>query len=788
MAKEKEVSKKVSRSRKSPTKKKSAVKTVKTIKSSGNIELLLKQHVGSPCVPCVKKGDRVLVGTLVARPQGLGANIHSSVDGIVEKVTETSVFIKPKKSLAINGQKIEVSLSKKKENMLERVNEAGVVGMGGAGFPTATKLSTDLNGGYIIVNASECEPLLAHNMDQIIKYPNETIKGIKLAMKIANAHKAIIAIKNKNQNQVEVLLDALKGTKNIHIHLLPDIYPIGEERAIVRECLGKLLPVTSLPSDANATVINVETVLRIYEAVELGRPVISKNLTVVGKLKRGKEAQVFFNVPIGMKVKDVLALAGGVDGKCGEIIMGGAFTGHTCSINDPISKTTNAIIVTKTFKNCNSAKTGLVVCACGGDEDRLKDIAKKQKMKIVDIEYCSYAQDPKGNGVFKCENPGNCPGLDIQCMNIKNAGATEILTSTCSDCTDAITKLANKLNLNLHHMIDHVFETVEMDKMRNLTELKYVDGKIPRACTASRKNDLLELGLDDADTYVEGDESMYVSLEYVKEHINEPAVLRCRREAGTKLSFRDFEDPAIFDDLVSSGLLKLDGAVTIAQAIGKNLTQTLDSLSPITADDIDKLQIQDEVENIPNIDIETKAKPVTKNVVSTAERKHFDITEVKRGSETKIDGTTLYIRKGIEREAIEPEDKILDFKIDIITKKDYHIYSGTIMDVQRISTKEAVSKFGEAATRVLDNVVMMLTNAVEEGVQLGDIEPDDGYLDDIIKWDEPTYPDKGDIIIRGVVSAGKYSGNDREFIIAAHKAFERVAQEIRFALKEVEEE
>ena len=324
--------------------------------------------------------------------------------------------------------------------------------------------------------------------------------------------------------------------------------------------------------------------------------------------------------------------------------------------------------------------------------------------------------------------------------------------------------------------------------MRNLTELKYVDGKIPRACTASRKNDLLELGLDDADTYVEGDESMHVSLEYVKEHINEPAVLRCRREAGTKLSFRDFEDPAIFDDLVSSGLLKLDGAVTIAQAIGKNLTQTLDSLSPITADDIDRFQIQDEVENIPNIDIETKAKPVTKNVISTAERKHFDITEVKRGNETKIDGTTLYIRKGIEREAIEPEDKILDFKIDIITKKDYHIYSGTIMDVQRISTREAVSKFGEAATRVLDNVVMMLTNAVEEGVQLGDIEPDDGYLDDIIKWDEPTYPDKGDIIIRGVVSAGKYSGNDREFIIAAHKVFERVTQEIRFALKEVEEE
>ena len=769
-------------------KKKEVKKKVKTIKNSGNIELLLKQHIGNPCVPCVKKGDKVSVGTLVARPQGLGANIHSSVDGIVDKVTESSIFIKPKKLLTIGEQKIEVHITEKKENMLERINEAGVVGMGGAGFPTATKLATDLNGGCLIVNASECEPLLSHNMSQIMSYAKETIMGIKIAMKIANANKAIIAIKNKNSNEMETLLEALKRSKNIHMHLLPDIYPIGEERAIIRECLGKLLPVTALPTDVNATVINIETALRIYEAVELGRPVISKNLTVVGKLKKGKDAQVFFNVPIGMRVKDVLALAGGIDGKCGEIIMGGAFTGHTCNLNDPITKTTNAIIVAKAFKKCNSAKTGLMVCACGGGEERLKEIANKLKLKIVDIEYCSYIKDANGEGNYKCENPGNCPGLDIQCMNIKNAGATDILTSSCSDCTDVITKLANKLNLNMHHSTDHVFETVKIDKMRNLTELKYVDGKIPKSCTASRKKDLLENELDSEGRYIEGEKSMHISLEYVKEHINEPAVLRCRREAGSKLTYRDFEDPAIFGDLVSSGLLHLDGAVTIAQAIGKNLTQSLDSLSPITENDIDKIQEPIELENIPSIDIETKAKTVSKDDIRSIERKHFNITEVKRSDKTRIDGTTLYIKKGIEREAIESEDKILDFKLDIITKKDYHIYSGAIMDIEPIETKEAASKYGAGAIRILDNVMMMLTNAVEEGVQLGDIDSCDGYLDDIIEWDKPLYPSKGDIIIRGVVSAGTCSDNDKEFILGARRAFERIIQEIRFALMEVEED
>ena len=469
--------------------------TTAKFKISGDVQLLLKQHVGKPCVPCVKKGDKVSIGTLIAKPQGLGANIHSSVKGVVSKITDTAIFIKTDKVLSTIGPNDAIPVSAKKDDLLGRVTEAGVVGMGGAGFPTAVKLSTKLNDGYILVNAAECEPILAHNMAQLVRFPKETVKGIQYAMKIANAKQGIIAIKQKHSHEIESVLKALKGIDNIRVHLLPDIYPMGEERAIIRETLGILLPVTALPSDANAHVINVETVLRLYEAIEYGRPIVSKKITVSGRIKGAENGVIVFSdVPIGIKVRDLIDAAGGIDGDYGEIIMGGPFMGRPCKLDDPITKTTGGIIVTEPFKDHKGAKVGLLVCACGANEDRLKDIAKKYNMNVVDVEYCKQAQDPKGNGVYKCENPGNCPGQALKCMNIKKAGATEILISNCSDCTNTVMGSAPGLGLNVHHSTDHIFETVGMPVQRHLTKSKFVEGPIPEGCTASRNPESNEPG------------------------------------------------------------------------------------------------------------------------------------------------------------------------------------------------------------------------------------------------------------------------------------------------------
>ena len=305
-----------------------------------NLQILLRQHVGKPCAPIVKVGDKVKKGTLIAEPTGLGANIFSSAYGVVEEITDEMIVIKPDEEQKDEFVPIEEGTP------LEMVRAAGVVGMGGAGFPTAVKLDAHFeDGGYILVNASECEPGLKHNIQQIEEEPEKVIRGVKLCMEISGADKAIIAIKKKNRKAVEILDECLKDEPNITRHLLPDIYPMGEERAVVRECLGIELEPSQLPSAAKSVVINSETCSRVAEAVDERKPSFLKHLTVRGKLNGGHDAHVFMDVPVGTSVGALIERAGGIDGEYGEIVMGGAFTGKSTTLDAPITKTTGAILV-----------------------------------------------------------------------------------------------------------------------------------------------------------------------------------------------------------------------------------------------------------------------------------------------------------------------------------------------------------------------------------------------------------------------------------------------------------
>ena len=436
------------------------------------VTLLLKQHVGAPCMPVVKKGDKVHMGDLVAKSNGLGANIHSSITGVVKDIKDNCIIIEG------DTKDTKWTPLKEQNDLLECIKEAGIVGMGGAGFPTGVKLSTKVPNGYILVNAAECEPLLSHNMVQIMEEPEKTIRGIEYAMKMTDAKYGVIAIKQKHEKEINKLKPVLKDRKDIRIHLLADIYPMGEERAVIRECLGILLGPADLPSKANAQVVNVETVLRIAEAIEDKKPSIVKNLTVVGKLKKGTNPQVFLNVPVGTTVGELIEKAGGISGKYGEIIMGGPFTGQATTLDTPITKTTGGIIVTEPFEDLKGAPMGLLVCACGGNENRMKDMAKKMNAKVVLIQSCKQAVDPKGNGALKCENPGNCPGQAQKCMNFKKAGCTDILIGNCSDCTNTVMGSGPKMGLGIHHQTDHVLKTVGMEVMRHLTKSKFVDGQL----------------------------------------------------------------------------------------------------------------------------------------------------------------------------------------------------------------------------------------------------------------------------------------------------------------------
>ena len=340
---------------------------------------------------------------------------------------------------------------------------------------------------------------------------------------------------------------------------------------------------------------------------------------------------------------------------------------------------------------------------------------------------------------------------------------------------------------------------------------------------------------------------MSITAETAKAHAHDPAVLCCRAEAGITIEPANLEDPAIFDDLVDSGLLNLDGCLTIEEVLGAKLTKTCDSLCPLTNDVLDGVKApttpaEEAEEEAPaeeaapaapvataatvaggtlkihigegkdiNLEIPVGALGATgeavaevpaaavaatataeapveeEKVVGTLTRRHIKITEVKRGPETKIEGTTLYIREGIEAEVIADQELVKDFHLEIITPDQYHTYSETIMDVQPIATKEGDAILGEGATRVLDGVVMMLTGTDEGGVQIGEFGSSEGYLDENIMWGRPGCPDKGEIFIKGNIVVQEKTNMERRGPMAAHTAFDIVTQEIREVMKELDD-
>lgn len=336
---------------------------------------------------------------------------------------------------------------------------------------------------------------------------------------------------------------------------------------------------------------------------------------------------------------------------------------------------------------------------------------------------------------------------------------------------------------------------------------------------------------------------MSITAETAKQHANDPAVLCCRAEEGTLLEPANFEDPAIFPDLIDSGLLNIDGALTLGQVLNgqTKLTKTVDSLTAITpaiAEGFDAAAVEEAVEEVAeeaavveaapvvaaapaaagtiklhigegkNIDIEIpaglnggavavpvaagEAAPVAaapvaevgeEKVVRELTRKHYNITEVKRGPETKIEGTTLYIREGIEEDAVASQDLVTSMKIEIITPENYHTYSETVMDIQPIAVKEDEWALGEGFTRVLDGVVTVVTGTTDEGIQIAEFGSSEGYLDENMMWNRPGAVDKGETMIKYFVTIKNGKNMERPGPIAAHSAVDFVTAEIREAMK-----
>ncbi len=201
-------------------------------------------------------------------------------------------------------------------------------------------------------------------------------------MKATNSTKGYIAIKAKHPEAIASLEKALKGATDVEVKPLADLYPMGEERAIINAIFDKWLDVTELPIEAKCIVMNAETLANITRAVEEGKPVIDKDITVIGKLKSGNKPNIFLQVPVGTPVKDLIEKSGGIDGEYGELVIGGPYTGKAGDIEkDTVTKISGGAIVTIPLPEYNGP-LGLLVCACGANEERLKDVATKMNAKL----------------------------------------------------------------------------------------------------------------------------------------------------------------------------------------------------------------------------------------------------------------------------------------------------------------------------------------------------------------------------------------------------------------------
>lgn len=382
----------------------------------------LKHGVGNFSKPIVKIDDSVLTGQMIAEYDGLGCNISSSIDGTVVDITDEAIFILGEPSNEY--MKLDENLSP-----LEAIEAAGIVGCGGAGFPTHIKLSNRIENGTLYINAAECEPLLKHNIEYIQNNMEEFIEGIKIVVDILACSQVVIAIKSKHDSLISLLKESIKD-ENISIGVLNNEYPAGDERVIVRELHGIELVPGELPMNHNIVVLNVETIKNIYNAVIKRKPVITKDITIGGNIVDTIDSKALFDIPIGLLIEDAIKLVGDIREPFGEILVGGPFTGEAAELTDSITKTSGGVFVTSCFPTIKE-KFGIIDCDCGASMNRMTYLVEQMGGEVVARKNCKRMVEV--NGKFRCEKPGECPGQAEVCLALKKSGATAIIMSTCED-------------------------------------------------------------------------------------------------------------------------------------------------------------------------------------------------------------------------------------------------------------------------------------------------------------------------------------------------------------------
>jgi electron transport complex protein RnfC len=331
-------------------------KAIQDLLPKGDLVFPMLQHIGAPCEPLVKKGDRVLLGQKIGESKAfVSAPIYSSVSGTVKDVAPR---------LHSNGTMV-LSIIVENDNVYEKVStmiphtdyeklsknelvaiikDAGIVGMGGAGFPTHIKLTPPEGKKIdsIIINAAECEPYLTCDHRMMLEKSNEIAIGLKIILQMFPDASGYIGIENNKPDAIEAMKKATENLNNVKVAPLKTKYPQGAEKQLIYATTGREVPSGKLPADVSCIVQNVDTVFEIYNAVVNGRPLTERVLTVTGEaIKEPLNLRVKF----GTSIEEVIAAAGGFKEDPVKIISGGPLMGTTLSTLDiPVTKGTSGIL------------------------------------------------------------------------------------------------------------------------------------------------------------------------------------------------------------------------------------------------------------------------------------------------------------------------------------------------------------------------------------------------------------------------------------------------------------
>nr|WP_320058543.1 electron transport complex subunit RsxC [uncultured Bacteroides sp.] len=392
--------------------------------------ILLGQHIGAPAKPVVAKGDVVKVGTKIAEANGfVSAAIHSSVSGKVTKIdaiVDASGYAKPAIFIDVEGDEWEETINRTTalvrdcnftaEEIVKKIAEAGIVGLGGACFPTQVKLCPPpaFKAECLVINAVECEPYLTADHQLMLEHAEEIMVGVCILMKAVKVNKAFIGIENNKQDAIQLMTKVASRYAGINVVPLKVKYPQGGEKQLIDAIISRQVGSGALPISTGAVVQNVGTAFAVYEAVQKNKPLLERVITVTGK-SLAKPSN--FLARIGTPMKQLIEACGGLPEDTGKIIGGGPMMGKALVNTDvPTAKGSSGILIMTNkeskrgeVRNCIRCSKCVSVCPMGLEPYLLGalaeniDFERMEKEKIMDCIECGSCQ-------FTC--PTNRPLLD----------------------------------------------------------------------------------------------------------------------------------------------------------------------------------------------------------------------------------------------------------------------------------------------------------------------------------------------------------------------------------------